>query len=147
VPTQTDLVFTAATYSADTLAALRAIDRIVLDFERDAKHGLFLRSQQGYLYSRGDQVVGYGYMGNGVGPIALLHESDFPAVLAHAETEAAERGEDMLAVYLPLINRAAVDHLLARKFQLASGSVTLFMSDEPFGRFQNYIMCMPALVL
>jgi hypothetical protein len=77
-------------------------------------------------------VVGYGYLGGTIGPMALLEESDYPAFLAHAENNAAERGDDMFGMTAPLINRAAVDYPLARKFRLA-GFALLFMSDAPFG--------------
>jgi GNAT superfamily N-acetyltransferase len=40
---QSDLVFRPVTSSPDTLAALRAVDKTVLGFERDAKHEVFLR--------------------------------------------------------------------------------------------------------
>lgn len=143
---QTDLVFTPATSSLQTLAALRAIDKRVVGFERDAKHEFLLQHRKAYLYYRGDQVVGYGYLGTDTGPIALLHESDYPAVLAHAENDAAERGDEIFGMQVPLINRAAVDYLLARKFQL-EGFVLLFMSDEPFGQFENYIICSPPFFL
>ena len=87
-------------------------------------------------------MVGYAYMGKGTGPIALLHASDYPAVLAQAENDAVERGDQEFGVHVPLINRVAVDYLLGREFHL-DGFVVLFMSDEPFGKFENYIICSP----
>jgi len=142
----TDLVFVPASATPQTLAALRAIDTAVLDFERDAEHQFLLDTRNAYLYYRGADVVGYGYISNGIGPVALLDESDYPAVLAHAENAAVERGDKQISVEVPLINRAAVDYLLARKFQLGRG-VILFMSNEAFGRFENYIISSPPLLL
>jgi hypothetical protein len=43
---------------------------------------------------------------------------------------------------LPLVNRHAVDYLLGRGFQLEDFTV-FFMSDEPFGRFENYVFTSP----
>ena len=37
-------------------------------------------------------IVGYGYLGEHNGPFASLDANDFPAILAHAETEAADIG-------------------------------------------------------
>ena len=83
--------------------------------------------------------MGYGYVGNDTGPIALLRESDFPAVLAHAENEANRRGDEQFALKVPLINCAAVSHLLDRKFRLGD-FLMLFMSDQSFGKFESYII-------
>jgi GNAT superfamily N-acetyltransferase len=139
---ETDLLFKPAPNTPDTIAAMRTIDAAVLDFVRDEIHEFLLNGRKAYLYQRGEQVVGYGYMGKGTGPIALLDGSDFPAVLAHAENDAAERGEREFGISLPLINRAATDHMLEHKFNL-EGFVVLFMSDEPFGRFENYAISSP----
>lgn len=142
VTVETDLKVEPVTAASETLAALRAIDKAILGFERDPEHEFLLSDRDAYLYYRGDQVVGYGYFGNGTGPIALLSESDFPAVLARAETEAAARDEDSFGMQVPLINRAAVDYLLGRGFRLEAFTA-LFMSNEAFGKFENYIFTNP----
>ena len=142
VEIDTDLIFSSVTAAPETLAALRVIDNAILGFERDADHEFLLNDRQPYLYYRGDRVVGYGYFGKGTGPIALLDESDFPAVLARGESEAAARNEENFGMQVPLINRAAVDYLLGRGFQLEAFTV-FFMSDEPFGKFENYILTSP----
>ncbi len=141
---ETDLICKPAANTSETLAAFRAIDKAVLDFERDADHNYLLNDRQAYLYYRDGKAVGYGYMGNGTGPIALLRESDFPAVLAQAENEATRRGEEQFALKAPLINRVAVSYLLDRRYQLGD-FLMLFMSDRPFGKFENYIIAAPPL--
>lgn len=146
VEIETDLSFTPAPASPETLAALRMIDRAILDFERDIDHEFLLHDRQPYLYYRGDQLVGYGYFGKGTGPIALLNESDFPAVLARAESEAAARNEDNFGMQVPLINRAVVNYLLGRKFRLEPFTV-FFMSNAAFGKFENYILTSPPLFM
>ena len=67
----------------------------------------------------------------------MLDAADFPAVLALAEPAAADRGE-AFSVAVPLINRNAVDYLMGRRCQIGPFGVQ-FMSDEPFGRFENYL--------
>lgn len=141
-----DLVFTPITETPETLATLHTIDRQILGFERDADHRFLLHDRLAYLYTRGEQVVGYGYIGNGTGPIALLDAADFPAVLAHAEAAAVARGDDEFGMNVPMINRAAVDYLLAQGFRMEDFTV-LFMSDAAFGRFDQYIISSPAFFL
>jgi GNAT superfamily N-acetyltransferase len=146
VSAATDLTIEPVSAMRGTLAACAVIDKELFDFSRDADHEFLLGDRQGYLYYRGSQVVGYGYLGTDNGPFALLDARDFPAVLAHAETDAARRGVERFAVIVPLINRAAVSYLLARRFLLAEW-FGFFMSDEPFGTFENYIQCSPGFFL
>src|SRR6266498_1629142 len=75
------------------------------------------------------------------GPFAVLDENDFPAVLAHAESFMAERGEEFGAE-APLINQKAIQYFVEHKYQIDSFS-TIFMSNEPFGKFQNYLCFSP----
>jgi GNAT superfamily N-acetyltransferase len=142
VEVATDLAFMPVADTPETLDAIRAIDQAILGFTRDVDHQFLLRDRQAILFRRAGEVVGYGYFGKGTGPIALLDTADFPAVLAWAESEAAARGDDEFGMQLPLVNRHAVDHLLGRGFQLEDFTV-FFMSDEPFGRFENYIFTSP----
>jgi hypothetical protein len=142
----TDLTIEPVSATRDTLAACAAIDKELFDFSRDTDHEFLLSDRQGYLYYRGSRVVGYGYTGADNGPFAVLDALDFPAVLAHAETDAARRGVETFTVLVPLINRVAVSYLLARGFLLA-GWVGFFMSDEPFGTFENLILCSPPFFL
>jgi hypothetical protein len=140
-----DLTFEAVTATAETLASLRQIDQIILHHQRDEDHTWLSSEQQCYLYRRAGWVVGYGYVGQNNGPFALLDQADFPAVLAHAENEAAVAGRNF-GVELPLINRTAVDYLLARGYQMDS-FIALFLSDEPFGQFDRYIFPSPPFFL
>lgn len=142
VPFTTDLEFTPAGLTPETLAAIRAVDQAILGFTRDVDHQFLLQDRQAMLFRRAGQLAGYGYFGKGTGPIALLDAADFPAVLAWAESEAVARGDDEFGMQLPLVNRHAVDYLLARGFHLEDFTV-FFMSDEPFGRFENYVFTSP----
>lgn len=146
VDAATDLTIEPASATRDTLAACAAIDKELFDFSRDADHEFLLGDRQGYLYFRGSRVVGYGYTGTDNGPFAVLDALDFPAVLAHAETEAARQGVERFALIVPLISRVAISYLLARRFLLAEW-FGFFMSDEPFNAFANYIQCSPPFFL
>jgi hypothetical protein len=76
----------------------------------------------------------------------LLDPHDFPAVLAHAETQAALDGHAAFGVETPMINKVAVDYLLDRGFRL-SPFTGLFLCDEPFGCFENYLFTAPPFIL
>jgi GNAT superfamily N-acetyltransferase len=142
VTVETNLTFEQISTTPEHLQTLNSLDTNVLGHSREPDHHWLLANRQGYLYRRDGQPVGYGYLGTEVaGPIALLDDGDFPAVLAHAEREVSSRSEEF-GCEVPMINRAAVDYLMARGFQLDS-FFTFFMSDEPFGKFENYIFTSP----
>jgi GNAT superfamily N-acetyltransferase len=145
VDAPTDLTVEPISVSPENLETLATIDAAVLGHRRDVDHAWLLTDRQGYVYRRNGQPVGYGYVGQGSGPFALLSDSDYPAVLAHAETQAAAH-ERNFGVEAPLINRAAVDYLLSRGYQMDQ-FIALFMCDEPFGRFENYLCTSPPFFL
>jgi hypothetical protein len=66
-------------------------------------------------------------------------------VLAHAESVAAEQGREF-GVETPLLNKKAIRYFLERKYKIEPFT-TLFMSNEPFGRFENYLCFSPILFL
>lgn len=139
-----DLQVEPVTASPETLALLRELDEAVLGHARDLDHVWLLTNRQGFVYRRGGRPAGYGYLGFRSGPFALLEARDFPAVLAHAEAEAARGGRATFGVEVPMTNQAAVEHLLARGFRF-DAFFALFMSDVPLGRFENYICTSPPL--
>lgn len=141
VSENTDLAFVAARPVPEVFSALRKIDKQIVGHDHDEDHSWLLAERDGYLYVRDGDVVGYGYTGHHNGPFALLNEADFPAVLAHAESLAARHGRNF-GVETPLINRAAVDYLLRRGYQMDS-FFTFFMSDAPFGQFERYLFPSP----
>ena len=137
-----DLTIEPFQASPSHLATLAEIDKTVLGFTRQVDHNWFLSERQGYLYSRNDQPVGYGYLGVRNGPFALLDEADFPAVFAHAESQALIQGRKDFGLEVPMINQVAVDYLLGRGFRMDS-FMAVMMTDKPFGRFENYIFTSP----
>lgn len=141
-----DLTIEPFRASPSNLATLGGIDKTVLGFTRQVDHDWFLSDRQGYLYSRNDQPVGYGYLGVRNGPFALLDEADFPAVFAHAENQAFEQGRDEFGLEVPMINQVAVDYLLGRGFRMDT-FMAVVMNDKPFGRFENYILTSPSFFM
>ncbi len=142
----TDLAFERVAVSADVLEEIARIDENVLGHRRDVDHRWLLADRPGLLYRRNGQVVGYGYVGKGTGPFALLDPADFPAVLAHAESIAAGEGQSSLTLVVPMINSSAVSYLLGRGFRL-DPFFSYVMSDRPFGRFEQYIETTPTFFL
>jgi hypothetical protein len=138
----TDLMIEPVTESLETLAALREIDLHILGYRRDIDHAWMMTDRQCYLYRRKEKVVGYGYASKRCGPFALLDAADFPAVLAHAETNAHSLGAKTVGFEVPMINTSAVQHLLGRGYQLDT-FFAYFMSDKPYGKLENYIVFSP----
>ena len=121
--------------------AIDRIDREILAHTRGHLHRWIAASRDGFVYKRQGEIVGYGYVGSGNGPFAVLDENDFPAVLAHAESLMAERGKDFGAE-APLTNAKAIQYFIERKYQIDSFSA-IFMSNVPFGKFENYLCFSP----
>jgi ribosomal protein S18 acetylase RimI-like enzyme len=117
-PEPPDLTMEPFGEAGQVMAELRAIDREILGYTRDIDHEWLSQERQGYLYRRGGRVVGYGYAGLNNSPFALLDGNDFPAVLAHAEAQAAEQGLEETGFEVPLINKQAVDYLLRRGYRM-----------------------------
>ena len=141
VEVDTDLVIERITASAQSMGELIRLDNAILGFHREAEHAWLIETRKGYFYKRNKEVAGYGYLGDLNGPFALMNANDFPAILAHAETEAAKRGAEF-SVEVPMINRAAIDYLLERRCKLEA-FFEFFMADTPFGKFENYILTSP----
>jgi hypothetical protein len=127
-------------------AVLGEIDEAVLGFRREVDYPAMRQNRQLYLYHRGEQPVGYGYIGATNGPFALLDSADFPAVLAHAENEAAVTGRDHFGIEVPMVNETAVTYLLQRGFRMDS-FIAYWMCDRPFGKLENHIITSPPFFL
>ena len=120
---------------------INRIDQELIHYTREGLHRWIMTSRDGFIYKRKGEIVGYGYVGSSSGPFALLDENDFPAVLAHAESLMAEREADFGA-QTPLINTKAIRYFIERKYQIDSFSA-IFMSNVPFGKFENYLCFSP----
>lgn len=142
---KTDLTFKSISKESENIDILGELDMALLGHRRDIDHKWLLENRRGYFYCRDNQKVGYGYVGKSSGPFALLNDIDFPAVLTHAEMEAAAYSGNFGAE-VPLINQAVVRHLLSQGFQM-EGIINLVMSDTPFGKFENYVFPSPPFFL
>jgi len=136
-----DLMIERITPSAHAMGELIRLDSAILGFHREAEHAWLLENRQGYFYKRNKEIIGYGYLGEHNGPFAALDTNDFPAILAHAETEAALKGTEF-SVEVPMVNHAVVDYLLSHGCKLES-FFEFFMADSQFGKFENYILTSP----
>lgn len=123
------------------IQAINRIDGALIDHVRESLHRWIVTSRDGFIYKRNGDIVGYGYVGPNSGPFALLDENDFPAVLAYAESLMAERDANFGAE-TPLVNTKAIQYFIERKYQIDSFS-TIFMSNIPFGKFENYLCFSP----
>ena len=139
-----DLSFVPMENSAETLNTLADIDKDVIGFHRDADQQWLLANRQGFLYTRNGRPVGYGYVGEPSGPFALLDAADFPAVLAHAESTAQAEGMAQFGVEVPMVNETAVSYLLSRNYRIDS-FMAMFMSNQPMGNFDRYLVTSPPL--
>lgn len=144
VKVETDLRIEPMELSAH-LEAMNQIDRELLSHTRPDIHRWLAERRAGFVYKRNGEVVGFGYVGGNHGPFAALTPGDFPAILAHAETLAAERGGDF-GVSVPMVNQNAVDYLVSQKFQI-DAFTTVLMSNVPFGKFENYLTFAPEFFL
>lgn len=146
VPVVSDLVFEPHTASPSDLVVLSDLDNKVLGYRRNVDHQWLASDRKGYLYFRDDTPVGYGYTGVRNGPFALLETSDFPAVLAQAESAAAGQSYEHFGMEVPMNNKTAVDYLLIRGFRI-DPFIAILMNDKPIGNLGNYIATSPPFFL
>ena len=142
VSVPSDITYKPIEASSENLELLGNLDVALLGHRRNPDHIWLLNDRSGYLYYRNGQPVGYGYLGVRNGPFALLDPNDFPVILAHAESHAAQYGREKFGLEVPAINEAAIDYLLSRKFKL-DDFMTFMMTNKPFGKFEHYILTNP----
>ena len=141
----TDLEIERLELTHEAVDAIDRIDRELLGHERQEDHRWLLSDRDGFVYRRGGGIVGYGYVGESSGPFAVLERKDIPAVLSHAESYACGKW-DRFGVEVPLVNRSATQHLLARGFKM-DAFTAIFMSDKDFGDFGRYIFFGPPFMM
>ena len=147
VSIESDLTIETPEAAHAPLEAMNSIDEMIIGHQRDVDHHYLMSDRKLHLYKRRKKIVGYGYFQKDLfGPFALLDENDFPAVLSHAETWAYEVGASAIGFETPTVNKAAITHLLKRGYHL-EGFMGSIMSDEPFGKFANYLLSSPPYFL
>lgn len=147
VTVESDLVIESPNDAQAVMQTLNGIDLAILGYRREVDHRFLMQDRTLYRYKRGGAVVGYGYIETDYyGPFALLDNTDFPAVLAHAESQAHALGVKTVGFETPAVNTTAIDYLLNRGYRL-EGFLGTIMSDKPFGRFENYLLMSPPYFL
>lgn len=127
--------------------ALQRIEAAVLDFDRGEEFDWLLTEREAYIYYRDGAEVAFAFVGpHGLGPIAALEPADMVGVLAHVESWAAGAGRKEIGFEVPMVNEAAMTHLLARGFRM-DPFFTFLLSSRPFGRFDRFIGMSPPFVL
>lgn len=144
---ESDLRFEPVNGTETALQAAAEIDTQVLGFRRDADHFYLMQNRSLYLYQYERRTIGYGYISKEYcGPFALLDKMKFPAVLAHAETQAHRLGAERVGFETPTINTLVIDHLMSRNYRI-EGFITSILSEQPFGKFENYLLTSPPFFL
>jgi GNAT superfamily N-acetyltransferase len=147
VVVDTDLAIESPSDLPAAIQTLGDIDQVILGYRRDVDHGFITQDRNLFLYRRSGRVVGYGYIEKDYyGPFALLDKADFPAVLAHAESQAHALGAGSVGFEVPTINTVAADYLISRGYRL-EGFLGSIMSNMPFGKFENYLLFSPPYFL
>jgi hypothetical protein len=148
VPFETDLIIEPIAATPEILKELNGIDRIVLGYTREVDHIWLSKIRHGHTYSRDGKVVGYSYVSNRAGPVAMLNNNDFAVALAHVESEMTKYMDDNYSEFyipVPLTNKAAVEYVLKRGCQ-TTPFLEHFLSDKPLGRYENYVFMDPPLL-
>lgn len=144
---ESDLQFQAVENLDASLQTTGEIDSVILGHRRDEDHRYLMQNRTLYFYERHGQVVGYGYISKDYfGPFALLENKDFPAILAHAETQAHLLNAEQVGFETPTINTIAVDYLMSRGYRL-EGFMVSILSETPFGKLENYLLTSPPFFL
>ena len=116
---ESDIQFETAESSDATIQATGKIDAVILGHRRDVDHRYLIQNRSLYLYKRDGLILGYGYISKDYyGPFALLDNTKFPAVLAHAETQAHLLGAEAVGFETPSLNTIVIDYLLSRNYRL-----------------------------
>lgn len=148
VPFETDLVIEPLQVTPKTLEELNAIDRVIIGYTHEVDHIWLSKLRHGFIYRRDGKAVGYSYVSNRAGPIAMLNNADFTAALAHVESEMTKYVDDVyneFYVSVPLTNQAAMEYVLKRGCQ-TTAFLEHFLSDKPMGQYENYVFMDPPLI-
>lgn len=132
--------------TAALLAELAGIDRAVIAYERAVDHRWLMAQRSGFLFRRGTRVLGYGYIGaRHSGPVALLDPGAWAAVLGYLEAHAAAE-QWTIGFDTPMPNEGAIRFFLDNGY-VADTWLTVYMADEPSGRFDRYLISGPTFFL
>jgi hypothetical protein len=131
-----------------SMLAVTGIERALLGHARDEDVRFLLAERPAWVARRGRVVVGFafGASGSNTGPVAALVPSDLPTLLAVVESDAAERELDEISFGLPMVNTTALEHLLARRFQI-DPFYTFILASHTNLQLDRWIHTGPAFIL
>lgn len=130
----------------DHLPMLADLDLAIHGHRRDEDHLWLMQDRAGFLLLRDDRAMGYGYVGPYSGPFVMQDNKDYPAMLAYAESVAAAQGLETLGFDVPMLNRAAIDYLLARSYQM-SPFFCFYMCDAQPQHVDQTIITSPMIMI
>ena len=148
VEQETDLQFERLGADETSVRAVGDIEQVILGHRRDVDARFLLGMRPAWLARRGDTIAGvaFGAQGSNSGPVAALDPGDMPALLAHVEREAHAAGVEELYFSVPMLNDAAVRHLLARGFQIDPFYVKV-LADARSMQLDRWIHTGPAFIV
>ena len=130
VASTSDITFVPITPEA--LPVLAKLDQVAHGHRRDEDHLWLMGHRSGFLLMHHQRAVGYGYVGDPYsGPFVLLEASDIPIALAHAESIAFARGFDSFGLDVPMLNRTAIEYLLARGYHMSAFFCFYMCNEQP----------------
>ena len=153
--TTSDLDFELLGAGDAAIATVSDLEREVLGFSRPGDIAFLLRMRPCWLARRDGRPAGYAF---GVqpnpagssdhppvcGPMAARDPADMPALLDQVIATAG--GEQDFSMLVPLSNRIAVTHALARGARIDPFYVTILASDDAM-QLDRYIHTSPAFIL
>jgi GNAT superfamily N-acetyltransferase len=126
----------------NALAAVDALDRVVLGVQRRVDHEHWLQQPDvlGLIARKRRNVIGYAYLSRfgSIGPAAALSADALPALLGLSLRTAAHHGIEHVSVPVPGLCRSALAYLLARGFRYGE-SINLLLASRPFGHLDRYL--------
>lgn len=154
-PGEPDLSFRRLDAGAASVEAVAAIEREVLGFGRPPETAFLLGRRPAWLAERDGRAVGFAF---GVepkregaegrtppaGPMAALDPGDVPALMDHVIAEAPP-GADF-TITLPLVNRTAMAHALARGGRIDPFYLVVLARGTDM-RLDRFVHTSPSLVL
>jgi GNAT superfamily N-acetyltransferase len=120
----------------------------ILGHRRAADLDFLLGLRPAWVARRDGAVAGiaFGADGYATGPIAALNPTDMPALLDVVENQAHTDGIAEIGFCVPLVNRYAVDHLLARRFRIDPFYI-MVLADDLSMQMDRWVHTAPEFII
>jgi hypothetical protein len=152
----TDLRFERVGADRAAVEAIAALEQEALGNRRNPDVQFLLGLRPAWLALRDGSVVGFAFGAQPKqpdsdnqptvsGPMTALNADDLPAILDHVIDAAQAAGDGEFGITVPLVNRVAVAHLLARGGKIDPFYVTILASDDSM-RLHRWIHTSPAFI-